>query len=91
MAMKRCLAYVLHTLSRRRSFLLFIRGVAMKGFVIVEIADGLEVVELKPNQTPEDAAFAINGFLADEEIYPSFEQAKDALADIAVEDEREQE
>ncbi len=62
---------------------------AIKNFVIVEIADGLAIVELPPGQNPEDAAFGNNDFLVTEEIYTSQEEANDALAEIAIEEDHE--
>lgn len=59
----------------------------MNSYVIVETPDGLSIVELSQGQTAEDAAFANNGMLVNEEIYTSYEDANDALAEIPLEEE----
>jgi hypothetical protein len=65
------------------------RGAAMHRFVIVELDDGCEVVDLLPNQTPEDAAFAKQGFLVNEETYATYEEAQDAMAELDMEQDME--
>jgi hypothetical protein len=61
----------------------------MSDYVIVEVADGHTVVELEPGQSAQEAALANHGILANDLIYPSFEDASDALADFAILDEPE--
>lgn len=61
----------------------------MADYVIVEVADGHTVVELEAGQTPQEAALANHGILANDAIYPSFEDASEALADFAILDEPE--
>jgi hypothetical protein len=59
-------------------------------FAIIELADGLTVVELQPGQTAEDAAAGQGGVLVDPGPYPSYEEANDALIDLQAEDEDDQ-
>lgn len=61
----------------------------MVDFAIIELEDGLTVVELQPGQDPEDAAASSGGVLVDPGPYPSYEEAMDALADFEIEDETE--
>lgn len=61
----------------------------MTNFIIVEVADGLAIVEMTPGQAAEDVAFANNGFLVNEEVYSSYEDANDALANIVIEEDEE--
>jgi hypothetical protein len=61
----------------------------MVDFAIIEVEDGLTVVELQPGQDPEDAAVSNGGVLVDPGPYPSYEEAMDALADFEIEDETE--
>jgi hypothetical protein len=61
----------------------------MVDFAIIEVEDGLTVVELQPGQDPEDAAVKSGGVLVDPGPYPSYEEAMDALADFEIEDETE--
>jgi hypothetical protein len=56
-------------------------------FAIIELANGLTVVELQPGQTPEDAAASRGGVLVDPEPYPTYKEAYDALMDLQEEDE----
>jgi hypothetical protein len=61
----------------------------MVQFAIIELPDGLTVVELQPDQTPEDAAAAQGGTLVDPGPYPSYDEANDALIELQTEDEEE--
>ena len=59
----------------------------MVHFAIIELEDGLTIVEVKPHQTPEDAAAREGGTLVDPGPYPSYDDALDALAELEAEDE----
>jgi hypothetical protein len=59
----------------------------MVNFAIVELEDGLTVVELPAGQNPEDVAISQGGTLIDPGPFPSFEEANDALIDLQYEDE----
>lgn len=61
----------------------------MVEFAIIELADGLTVVELQPGQKPEDAAAIQGGVLVDPGPYASYEEANDALINLQAEDEEE--
>ncbi len=56
-------------------------------FVIVERDDGFEIVEVLPGQSPDDAAVAAGGKLADPGPYYSLEEANDALDQLEFFDE----
>ena len=58
----------------------------MVQFAIIELADGLMVVELQPGQSPEDAAASQGGVLVDPGPYPSYEEANDAMIELQAED-----
>jgi hypothetical protein len=59
----------------------------MADFAIIEVQDGLTVVEVMPHETPEDVALKKGGTLVDAGPYPTYEDALDALADLEAEDE----
>ena len=61
----------------------------MVEFAIIELDDGLTIVELEPGQDPEDAAAKQGGVLVSPGPYPSYEEALDALADFEAEGEEE--
>jgi hypothetical protein len=63
----------------------------MVAFAIIELEDGLTIVEVQSGQTPEDAAASHGGVLIDPGPYSSYEEANDALVDLQAtgEDERE--
>ena len=61
----------------------------MVNFSIVELEDGLTVVELEPGQSPEDVAATRRGVLVDPGPYPSYDEACDAL--LALQDDEEEE
>jgi hypothetical protein len=48
-------------------------------FAIIEVDDGLTIVELEPGQNAEEAAVSHAGVLVDPGPYPSYEEASDAL------------
>jgi hypothetical protein len=58
-------------------------------FSIIEIEDGLTIVELQPGQTPEDAAVVHGGVLIDGGPYATYEDATDALRNLEAEDDEE--
>jgi hypothetical protein len=61
----------------------------MAQFIIVELEDGLIVVELLPGQTPEDAAVSQGGVVVDDGPYSTLEDAEDAMTDLQ-DDEQEE-
>jgi hypothetical protein len=62
----------------------------MVRFAIIEIEDGLTIVEVQPDENPEDVAVKNGGALVDPELYPTYEEANDALIDLQAEDEDEE-
>lgn len=62
----------------------------MLRFSIIEIEDGLTIVELQPDQSPEDAAVVHAGVLIDPGPYASYEDANDALVNLRAQDEEEE-
>lgn len=62
----------------------------MNRFAIVEVEDGLTIVALPADRTPEEAAVDAGGILVDPGPYPTFEAAGDALAELAVAAEEEE-
>jgi len=63
----------------------------MVDFAIIELEDGLTVVELQPGQSAEDAAASRGGILIDPGPYSSYEEACDALSDLEYADEEQRE
>jgi hypothetical protein len=63
----------------------------MPQFIIIELEDGLTVVELQLGQLPEDAATTKGGTLIDPGPYASFEEADDALLNLQAEELEERE
>ncbi len=61
----------------------------MVSFAIVELDDGLTVVPVQADQTPEDAATANAGILVDEGPYATYEDACEALYALDAADEDE--
>jgi hypothetical protein len=61
----------------------------MVAFAIVELEDGLTIVEVQSGQKPEDAAASHGGVLVDPGPYDSYEEANDALIDLQAADEEE--
>ena len=51
----------------------------MPTFAIIEVEDGLMIVEVLPGQLPEEAALSEGGQLVDPGPYDSYENAVDAL------------
>jgi hypothetical protein len=60
----------------------------MTDFAIIELEDGLTVVELPRGQNPEDVALSQGGTLIDPGPYRSYDDACDALSDLQYEDEQ---
>ena len=63
----------------------------MVEFAIIELEDGLTVVELPPGQKAEDVAASRGGVLVDPGPYATFEEANDALVELQAEGEEERE
>ncbi len=51
----------------------------MLSYIIVELSDGLTVVELPIGQTPEEVAVSQGGTLVDEGPFATIEEANDAI------------
>ena len=61
----------------------------MVDFAIIEVPDGLTVVELQTGQSPEDVAAKHGGTLVDPGPYTSHDDACDALIDLPYDEEEE--
>jgi hypothetical protein len=61
----------------------------MVDFAIIEVDDGLTIIELEPGKNPEDAALKKGGTLVSPGPYSTYEEALDALADFEEEVEEE--
>jgi hypothetical protein len=59
----------------------------MTMFAIVEIDDGLTIVELQTGELAEDAAIRAGGMLVDPGPYETYEDACDAMAELEAEDD----
>jgi hypothetical protein len=59
-------------------------------YAIVELEDGLTVIEIAPGETAEDAALRKASILIDPGPYASYEDATDALMNLQLEDEDDQ-
>jgi hypothetical protein len=59
----------------------------MANFAIVEVDDGLTIVEVLAGESPEDAALREAGVLVDPGPYTTYDDASDALAELEGEDE----
>jgi hypothetical protein len=59
----------------------------MDFFAIIELEDGLTIIEVKPHETPEDAALREGGTVVAPGPYASYDDALDALTDLETEDE----
>ena len=60
----------------------------MDYFAIIEIEDGLTIVEVKAHETAEDVAQREGGTVVDAGPFPSYDDALDALADLESDDEQ---
>ena len=56
-------------------------------FAIIEVEDGLTIMQVAPGQSPDDAALAEGGELIDPGPYDSYEEANEALDQLEMEDE----
>lgn len=63
----------------------------MPTFVIIEVENGLTVVELMPGETPEEAAVRHGGLLVDAGPYHSYDDANEALMTLPDQEEEEPE
>lgn len=61
----------------------------MNGFAIIEIDDGLTVVELGAGQSAEEAAVRAGGVLIDPGPYRTYEEAIDAMEQLEEDSEEE--
>ena len=61
----------------------------MVSFAIIEVEDGLTIVEVQPNEKPADVAVKHGGLLVDPRPYPSYEEANEALIALQAEEEDE--
>jgi hypothetical protein len=59
----------------------------MVSFAIIEVADGLTIVELHHGEPAEEAAAREKGVLVDPGPFPTYEDACDALTDLEAEEE----
>ena len=62
----------------------------MVSYAIIEVADGLTIVEVQPGQRPEDVAAEQDGVLVDPGPYATMEEANDALANLEGEGDEEE-
>lgn len=62
----------------------------MVSFAVIEVDDGLTIIEVLPGQSAEEAAASQQGVLVDPGPYRSYEEANDALAELQAEDEEEE-
>lgn len=61
----------------------------MINFAVIEVEDGLTIVEVPAGQSPEDAAAAEGGTLVDPGPYHTYEEASDALDQLEMESEED--
>lgn len=62
----------------------------MTNFAIIEVDDGMTVVEIQSGQTAEDAAVVGGGLLVDPGPYATYEDAVDAMEQLEEDDEEDQ-
>ena len=62
----------------------------MVHFAIIELEDGLTIVELQPGDQPEDVAVREGGILVDPGPYPTYDDAYDAMIELEGEDDEEE-
>jgi hypothetical protein len=60
----------------------------MTSYIIVELEDGLSVIELPDGQNPEDVAITQGGVLVDEGPFATLEEANDAIDNLGVDEEQ---
>lgn len=61
----------------------------MPDFIVIEVEDGLTIAEVKPGQSPEEAAESHGGVIVDAGPFHNMEDATDALDQLAADDEEE--
>ena len=61
----------------------------MLSFAVIEIEDGLTIIEVQSGQSPEDAAAVVGGTLVDPGPYDSYEHACDVLDQMEMESEED--
>lgn len=61
----------------------------MPTFIIIELSDGLEPIELPPGRTAEDFAAEQGGALVDEGPFATLDEAEDAIDNLEAEAEEE--
>jgi hypothetical protein len=61
----------------------------MPQYAIIEVEDGLTIVEIPQDQTVESVAASAGGVLIDSGPYSSFQEASDALANLQLEGEED--
>ena len=54
----------------------------MISFAVIEVEDGLTIIEVASGQSPEDAAAAEGGVLVDAGPYDSYDDAMEALDEL---------
>jgi hypothetical protein len=62
----------------------------MVSFAIIELPDGMTVVEVQPGQAAEDVALAQGGVLVDPGPYPNYDEAYDAMVELKAEEDEEE-
>lgn len=58
-------------------------------YAIIELEDGLTIIEVPPDQTVESVTASAGGVLIDPGLYSSYEDASDALANLQLEGEED--
>ena len=66
------------------------RGQQTGFFIIIEVEDGMMIVECPADFEPEHTAEEHGGFLVDAGPYRSYEEAYDRLLDVQIHDEHEE-
>lgn len=61
----------------------------MTTYIIIELPDGLEPVELPENRTPEEIAVENGGVIVDEGPFHSLDEANDAIDNLKAEMEED--
>jgi hypothetical protein len=59
----------------------------MLTFAIMEIEDGLTIIEVPPGEDPEQVAASQGGTLVDAGPFATYEDANDALLELEADDE----
>lgn len=61
----------------------------MPNYIIIELPDGLEPIELPPGRTADDVAVEQGGTLIDEGPFATLDEAEDAIDNLEAEAENE--